>query len=403
MLTFKEMQVYSSKIDSLFSSTTTQQSQLDNLANTALSRGTDAFTQGNYDAAISAFKMAIGLSPYGDNTIKAYQLMVNAYQQQGKTDEAIKAWKQASSLFPQSDIPHSGLGDIYFSQKNYSAAEKEYTMAVKLNSTDSSNNYSLGQAYMAEGKYSYAEAQFKKVIQIKPQDPSGYYALGQNYHKMGRYDDAVTQLNNAILKNRTFADAYLELGKTYTDMKETDKAYDQVAVLNKINQSSSAELQNYMAQVASPKFIAAYSLTGFNTTLGPGTSLSAIDSSLSAPGSSKLYTMNFTFSKDMDPQSVQNISNWLISRATTGSGPGGAYNWGLAVKPTEAAISPLPIGVSYNSDTRTATVSFKVSQNSQGNGTLDPSHILFQFSGTDTNGISMDLAANQYDGISQII
>jgi hypothetical protein len=113
--------------------------------------------------------------------------------------------------------------------------------------------------------------------------------------------------------------------------------------------------------------------------------------------------MNFTFSKDMDPQSVQDISNWLISRATTGAGPGGAYNWGLAVKPTEVNISPLPISVVYNSDTLTATVSFNVTQNSQGNGTLDPSHILFQFAGQDTDGNSMDPSANQYDGISQII
>jgi hypothetical protein len=115
-----------------------------------------------------------------------------------------------------------------------------------------------------------------------------------------------------------------------------------------------------------------------------------------------MYSMNFIFNKDMDPQSVQNISNWFISKSTS-SETGGAYNWGLAVKPTEANISPLPISVIYNPDTLTASVSFKITQNAAGDGTLDPSHIMFKFSGLDTYKNSMDLSADQYSGISQIV
>jgi len=394
-------QISANNANNLFSATTNQQSQLDGIANSALSRGIDAFTKGDNDAAITEFKRSIGLSPYSDNSLKAYQLMASAYERQGKTDEVIKAYQQAARLFSQSDIPHAKLGDIYFGQKNYKAAEGEYSRAVQLNPTLSANVYALGQVYMAEGRYTDAETQFKKITQLAPQDPSGYYALGQDYHKMGRYDDAVAQLNKSIQINGKFVDAHLELGKTYADMKQTDKAKEQVDILSRADQSQSAQLQDYLVQVSAPKFIAAFNTSGFNASLGMGTALSTMDSSLTAPDSSHMYTMNFIFSKDMDPTSVQNISNWLISRSGYAD-PGGAYNWGLPSRPTEANISPLPISVIYNADTLTASVSFKITQNAVGDGTLDPSHIMFKFSGIDTYKNGMDQTADQYSGISQI-
>jgi tetratricopeptide (TPR) repeat protein len=395
-------QISANNANNLFGATTTQQSQLDTIANSSLSRGIDEYTNGNLADAVTDFKRAIGLSPYSDNSLKAFQMMADAYQRLGKPDEAIKAYQQAARLFPQSDIPHAKLGDIYYGQKNYNAAEGEYTMAVRLNPTLSSNVYSLGQAYMAEGKYSAAETQFKKVTQLTPNDPSGFYALGQVYHKMGQYDDAVTQLKTAINTNRNFTDSYLELGMTYTDMKDTAKASEQVTILSQTDQTKATQLQNYITDEAAPRIVATYSLSAFNTLSGMGTALSSVNSELASPDSSKTFSMSFVFSKAMDAQSVQNISNWLITKSTY-MDPGGAYNWGLPVNSTDTNISPLPIGVIYNPDTLTASVSFKLTQNAAGDGTIDPSHIMFKFSGIDTYKNSMDLLADQYSGISQIV
>jgi hypothetical protein len=48
----------------------------------------------------------------------------------------------------------------------------------------------------------------------------------------------------------------------------------------------------------------------------------------------------------------------------------------------------------------TATVLFKISQNSTATGTIDPSHINFTFSGKDVLGLSMDKSADMYSGFS---
>jgi hypothetical protein len=111
--------------------------------------------------------------------------------------------------------------------------------------------------------------------------------------------------------------------------------------------------------------------------------------------------MVFLFTKEMDAASVQNPYNWSITKAAYGSA-GGAYNWGSPTPPTDVAISPVPVSVVFLPSSLSATVSFLVDQNTGADGTIDPSHIKFKFSGTDVYGNIMDTSADEYSGISMI-
>jgi hypothetical protein len=111
--------------------------------------------------------------------------------------------------------------------------------------------------------------------------------------------------------------------------------------------------------------------------------------------------MVFAFSKDMDRDSVENRFNWTIGRAEN-LGGGQDYNFGMPLADTEVNLPLHPEWVYYDPDTRQATVSFKISQNSTADGTIDPSHIQFQFSGKDAEGYKMDPAADQYTSFSGV-
>ncbi|MBW2412534.1 MAG: hypothetical protein JRF72_22265, partial [Deltaproteobacteria bacterium] len=91
--------------------------------------------------------------------------------------------------------------------------------------------------------------------------------------------------------------------------------------------------------------------------------------------------------------------NWNITRAT-GPGPGQAYNYGFPIPDTEVKISLFPEHVYYNPDDLTATVYFKLKQNADATGTIDPSHIEFKFTGTDTFGFAMNSNYDQFTGFS---
>ena len=68
---------------------------------------------------------------------------------------------------------------------------------------------------------------------------------------------------------------------------------------------------------------------------------------------------------------------------------------------TEVKVPMYPIGVYYNEEDMTATVRFRLTQNDAGDGTIDPSHIVFSFKGMDADGNAMDTQNDQYMGFSK--
>ena len=389
-------------VDYLFSlGTTHSQAQLDSLANNALSQGIDFYQKGNYDRAINSFKRSAGLSPFSDNSAKAYNYIAMSYIAQDKTEEAVRTYKAAIRIYPVRDDFRLALGDIYAQEGNAAEALAEYAAAVRFNPNSAKNRYSLGQSYLDAGQFSAAREQFQAVAKLSPNSASGYYGLGKVARASGDYPDAIAQLNKAIRVDKKFENSYLELGYTYADMGNVQKATEQLLILNAKESASAITLQNYMSQVSQPKIFFALGQDGFNNYLGPKTSIATMDADLAAPDSTKLYSMNVVFSKDMDISSIQNPYNWSITRASIVQN-GGVYNRGLTVPNTEATILPIPVNVTYNNAMNTASVRFRISQNAAGNATLDPAHIVFKFYGMDTYGKAMDTSADEYSGFSSV-
>jgi Flp pilus assembly protein TadD len=390
-------------MDYLFSSTTNSLDQYDSLANSTLSRGIDCYTKKDYAGAVKAFQRSIALSPSSSNTSTAYDYLAKAYLKLGKTHEAIRTYRTAIKGYPTTDNFHLSLGDIYFKNGQVPEALSEYEKAVRLNPASADNRYSLGQAYLKSGRLSEAQEQFKKVTQSAPASPTGFYGLGQVLRASGDYQEALAQLNRAVSINKNFANAFLELGSVYADMGDPINAQKQMDALKSLKATEQMiSLRNYLTQAAAPKITLAYGTDGFRSYKGPGTVVSDLDPSLSTPLASKIFSMNFVFSKAMDANSVQDIANWQISRQS-GILISNDYNFGMPIPSTEVMPPIQPIGVSYDSKSNTATVIFRIAQNSAGNGTIDPSHISFKFSGIDTYRKTMDPKADEYSGFSRII
>ncbi len=394
------MEIYNSA-DLLFSATAPSAAMMENISGSALGRGIDAFTNKDYNAAVREFRHAISLSPFSDNALKAFEYMANALVNSGKTSEAITTYKQAINVFPSADGLNLSLGNLLFSEDRKEEALEQYKTAVRKNNANSENFYALGQAYLSLDQYNEAETQFKKVIQMSPQDSAGYYALGQTYRTAGRYDEAEEQLKKALSIEKDFTNAHYELGLTYALRQQIEKAQIELDILEEKNSGFLSDLEYTINQNSSPRFVLAYS-NSLNLASGPGTKVSALDPSLAAPSTSKTYTVSFVFDKDMDPTSVQNIANWNISRSSS-TDTGGIYNWGKKLTPSEISIASLPVSVAYDADLVTAKVTFKITQNATGDGTIDLSHLVFKFNGSDIYGNAMDTSADQYNRFSKIV
>jgi tetratricopeptide (TPR) repeat protein len=368
-------------------------------ARTALGSGVDFYQKKDYARAAKEFQRAISMDPTNTDS---YNFLAQTYLQQNKTGEAIKTYKISLSIDSSQDAVHRSLASIYLGKKQYSDAEKEYKASIKLNQTDTVAPYMLGQMYQQMGRNSDGELQFQKVIRMAPKDANPYYALGALYNKEGKYSDAVKQLTQAVKLKPKLVAAQFELGVAYSGLGDSAQAKRQVSLVTNLDASQGALLR---ATIAQPKMLSAGSgmTDNFLTALGPNTRLSpffGFDVDTNKPKPSKLYSITFSFDSAMDPASVQDPSNWTMTKASGGAA--GYYNNMLPVLPTEAYIPQNPTSVSYDPEQQTATVTFLMTLHPTGESTLDPSHVVFKFSGKDMSGKTMDPSADQYDGFASM-
>jgi tetratricopeptide (TPR) repeat protein len=382
--------------DALTSALVGQQDNRKSLSTQALSSGLQYFQDGKYEKAVSEFKRAVALNP---ESADAYTYLGNSYIKLKKYDEAIAAYKKPVILDQSSTDAKKNLANAYMEAEQYDNAEETFLKMAKQDPRSPYAHNSLGYLYMKTGREDEAVYEFQKVISLSPYDGNGYYGLGLAYNKQEKYADAVKQFQEAIRLKKDFAFAEADLGYSYIGLGEKEKAQKQVDILYDMNTDQSNALATELElSLQTPQIVDAdVSESTFLSPLGPGTSVSILDSSLRTAGASKNFSMVFQFNQQMDIASVQNTFNWSISKAKGGTG--GWYNNGVTInQDREIVIPPFATSVSYDPTTYQATVYFSVTQNANANAITDPSHWVFKFAGTDVSGNAMDSSADEYDG-----
>lgn len=395
------MSIFDVNSSTLFAANLMQTNQSRTLAMRALNSGLEAFVAKKYDSAISNLRRAASLYPQSDVAKNALEYMARSHLAQGDSDKAAKAYNESLRMDASQSNIRLALGNLHYADERYEEAVVEYEKAVKLDPS-ATNIYSLAQGYLKVGRYAEAEQKFAQVKQLTPREPEADVGIGQARAKQGRNEEAIKSFKNAIDIQRDYWNAYSEMGYTLTDTGQIDEAREVLSTLEKNDTSLASYLDQYIYEKAPPVMLAATTsdiFTPFTTSDGPGTKLADMDPNLATPGSTGNFALVFSFNKPMDRTSVQDVSNWSIGRSV-GSSLIDRYNFGYPTPNTEISLPEKPAYVLYDETYRMATVVFKLTQNADGNGTVDPSHIQFSFNGEDILGIAMDEDANDYTGFS---
>ena len=350
-----------------------------------------AYLQDNKnDEALKAFKQALAFDPQ-NTTAQTY--IGNLSLAKGDTYEAIKVFKTMVQSQPSSVDAHMSLANAYIQDKQYAASEKELKAAAKLDPSNPLPDYTLGLQYSRTDRLVEAENQFLKVKRGSPNDGNVFYALGMVYNKQGKYEDAAKSLEKSLSLKKDFPDANYELGAAYNALGRTEDAQKQLSILQSSGSSLSQDLQ-FILEKPQMVYMDQDANKNFNQLLGPATPLWMLDPTLLTPNATTQMSVAIQFNNEMDTTSIMNPANWSISKAQDAEG--GYYI--SQVGGREAAIPTAPSFVSYNPETRQASITFTVQQNSAGDATIDPSHLVFKFSGVDALGRQMDSSADQIDG-----
>src|SRR6478609_2106296 len=115
----------------------------------------------------------------------------------GWLDEAIKEFKKAIDLDPNSAHAHDNLATVYAEKKLFREALTEYLTAIRLEPESATAHYNLA-CFLSSHAAEMAIAEYKEAIELDPEYPDAHLNLGLTYADQGRMDEAMKELNTAI-------------------------------------------------------------------------------------------------------------------------------------------------------------------------------------------------------------
>jgi len=173
------------------------------------------------DKAIKRFKEALNINP---NYAEAHNNLGVTLQAMGQLEEAVKSHKESISIKPNYTEAHNNLGVTLQDLGQNEAAIESYENALVSNPdyVDAHNN--LGNIYKKIGRLSKAVESYNKVILMNPDFAEAHFNLGGILNSQGKFDAAVESFNNTIKIRPNAWSVYLSLGNTLREQGKLDKA-----------------------------------------------------------------------------------------------------------------------------------------------------------------------------------
>jgi serine/threonine-protein kinase len=172
-------------------------------------RGRTEEAQAVLDAAIAAWRAAIGVKP-GDPD--AHFNLGIALRGRGKLDEAITEYRAVVRLKPSDPDAHNQLGGVLGDQRKLDEAMAEFRAAVRLKPDFARAHNNLGVALFYQGKLEEAIIEFREALRLSPDDPKTHRNLGYALDDQGKPEEAITEYHEAIRLKPDFPEAHHALG-----------------------------------------------------------------------------------------------------------------------------------------------------------------------------------------------
>ncbi|HTT19911.1 MAG TPA: tetratricopeptide repeat protein [Candidatus Sulfotelmatobacter sp.] len=106
------------------------------------------------------------------------------------TEEATKEFEAELKINPTSPSAEFMLGDLAWRNQKTEEAIEHFSRATQFDTGLGEAYLGLGMALNAAGKYSEAIAPLKKYTEMDPTDPAGYYQLATAYARTGNKPEA---------------------------------------------------------------------------------------------------------------------------------------------------------------------------------------------------------------------
>jgi len=177
--------------------------------------------QGRLDEAIASYQRALEINP--NLAVALYNLGI-VYEAQGRLDEVIARYQRALEINPNHAVAWNNLGIAYEAQGRLDEAIACYQRALEINPNYAVALYNLGIVYKAQGRLDEAIARYQRALEINPNYAVAWNNLGIAYKAQGRLDKAIASYQRALEINPNYAVAWNNIGIVYKAQGRLDEA-----------------------------------------------------------------------------------------------------------------------------------------------------------------------------------
>ncbi|MFZ0814667.1 MAG: FG-GAP-like repeat-containing protein [Candidatus Sulfotelmatobacter sp.] len=200
--------------------------------------------------ARESFERAIKLpASYPDTQANAWNNLGLLDTQEGRTDEAVRCFREAVQLSPDHLIALNNLGNAYRLLKKWDDARKAFEHALEVNPTDADANYGLGMVFAQADDAARAYEYLQRALKSRPAYPEALNNLGILYLRTQRRDEAVASFEECIRIAPGFDQSYLNLARVYSIEGAPEKARSVLMELLK-QHPDHAQAKNMLAQLS---------------------------------------------------------------------------------------------------------------------------------------------------------
>lgn len=194
------------------------------------SRGIELADRGWYDEAIKEFKKAIELDP---NSGHAWDNLAMVYAEKKQYREALDAHLKSVALEPEAAAGHANLAS-FLAVHGLEFAAAEYRQALELEADFPDAQLNLGLTLADLGQMEEATAAIRLAIEQEPTDPLAKQELAGLLMEEGDHRAAIALLKDVTRHEPGNFEAWVDLGVCYAQkgfFEEADRAYEKAAGL----------------------------------------------------------------------------------------------------------------------------------------------------------------------------
>ncbi|MGD0223508.1 MAG: tetratricopeptide repeat protein [Terriglobia bacterium] len=153
-----------------------------------------AATDGNWKAALDAYRQAVKLDPtlVGVHLQIAILLLTNSPDPDA-WHEALSELQQELTLDPRSAQAEYEIGEVYRKHGQLNEAVTAFRKALEINPSATPARLGLAKALLQLGQKTEALSALEPAAKTDPDDPSVHFLLAQIYRELGRADDAAKE------------------------------------------------------------------------------------------------------------------------------------------------------------------------------------------------------------------